>query len=88
MDKNPAKLDLFSYIRTNWAIIVFLVSLILAWGDIQNSIQKHDKAIDSLEIKQEAINVKIDSYRVEVSGLSGDIKAIREALAYIKERIK
>ncbi len=82
------RIDFAEQLRKNWVIIAFIVSLIVAWTNIQSSLATQEKEISDMKVTQVALELKIDSYQRQVSDISGDIKAIKESLSYIKDKVK
>lgn len=88
MTETKAKIDYFEQLRKNWVIVAFIVSLIVAWTNIQADIKSTNKDVASLQVDNVALELKISQYQRQVSDISGDIKAIKESLTFIKDKIK
>ncbi len=85
------KVNFLEQFRKNWPIVAFITtlitSLVFGWANIQNNLKVNEKDIAQLRVDLVAIEVKIESYKAEVSNISGDIKAIKESLSFIRDRL-
>ncbi len=86
MDK--PKVDFVEQLRKNWPIILFIGTIIFGWNDMKNDNAENAKDIADQKVELVAIKLKTENYQVQVAEISGDIKAIKESLTYIKEKVK
>ncbi len=75
-------------LRKNWPIILCLVGIIVGWNNLKNENSLNAKDIAEQKVETIALRLKVENYQVQVSDISGDIKAIKESLTFIKDKIK
>ncbi len=89
MTEQPrTKIDYLEQLRKNWPVILFIGAFIMGYANIQNDIKASAKELDDLKVKNLAIELKVENYQNQVADISGDIKAIKESLSYIKDKVK
>lgn len=70
--------------RKNWVVVVFIVSLIVGWTNIQSDLKKNQEDIVQIRTDNVALAVKLDATQKDLLGIAGDIKEINASLSFIR----
>ncbi len=86
--EQKSKVDFIEQLRKNWFVVLFIGGIVVGWTNIQSDLKVTEKDIAEVKVDMVAANLRIDGYQKQVSDISGDIKAIKESLSFIKDKIK
>jgi len=68
------------FIRDNWVIVVFFVTMVMAFANFQNADVKATEQIGVLEISMDRSNDARQAIQVQLAQIQADINWIRKSL--------
>jgi hypothetical protein len=71
------------WLKKHWFIVVAVVTMASAWGQMKFQVSAHENDIAKLEQKQG----EVSEIKGEVGVIKGEVKGIREDIRIIKEHL-
>ena len=75
MENNP-----FSFIKNNWVILIFIVTIIMNWTLTLSTVASHAQRIEKIEKLQEARDITYQQIQTDISSIKTSIIYIERAL--------
>ncbi len=82
------RIDFLEQLRKNWPIVLAIVGIVIGWNNLKNDNQANSTEINDVKVQIVALTLKNENNQAQMAEISGDIKAIKESLTFIKDKVK